>query len=180
MGRSQYPVICFAVACSCSGRPAERLCQLAVRVVFLPRVLVRQVERSLVELQQRRHCCRRSPILAGRVACCKSLGTRVIEELLALAYRDETVPPDIAKLRAALQQRAAEWTADLRADPRIARMVLSQLVGSLTLWDDSERLDFVKWEAHPTTGLLAGLAPTLEGSSPAGPSPFSVVGRVAA
>ena len=55
------------------------------------------------------------------------LGTRVIEELLALPYRDETVPPDIAKLRAALQQRAAEWTADLRADPRIARMVLRQL-----------------------------------------------------
>ena len=54
------------------GRPAERLCQLAVRVVFLPRVLVRQVERGLVELQQRRIAAASSPILAGRVACSAS------------------------------------------------------------------------------------------------------------
>jgi hypothetical protein len=73
------------------------------------------------------------------------------------------------KLRAALEQRAEQWKADLRAEPRVARMLLRQLVGPLTLWDESEP-DFVKWTAKPTTGLLDGLA-TLLDSSPAGFEP---------
>ena len=82
--------------------------------------------------------------------------------------RPRVVPPDIAKVRAALKLRAAEWKADLRAEPHVARLVLRRLVGPLTLWDESKRPDFVKWEAQPTTGLVDGLAPTLEGSSPTG------------
>jgi hypothetical protein len=67
--------------------------------------------------------------------------------------RPRVVPPDIAKLRAALQQRPEQWKADLRAESRIARMVvLRRLVGPPTLWDESERPDFVKWQATPTTG----------------------------
>jgi hypothetical protein len=61
---------------------------------------------------------------------------------------------------------AAEWKADLRAEPHVARLVLRRLVGPLTLWDESKRPDFVKWEAQPTTGLVDGLAPTLEGYVP--------------
>ena len=73
-----------------------------------------------------------------------------------------------AKLREALEQRAAQWKSDLRAEPQIARLVLRQLVGPLTLWDESERPDFVKWEATPKVDILDGLAPTLEGASPRG------------
>lgn len=66
--------------------------------------------------------------------------------------RPRVVPPDIAKLRAALQ-RPEQWKADLREEPRLAWMVvLRRLVGPLTLWDESERPDFVKWQATPTTG----------------------------
>jgi hypothetical protein len=72
------------------------------------------------------------------------------------------------KLRAALEQRAAEWKADLRAEPRIARLVLRKLVGPIVLHDESERPDCVKWEAQPTTELLHGLAPTLLVAPPRG------------
>ena len=53
---------------------------------------------------------------------------------------------------------------------KVARMVLRSLVGPLTLWDESERPEFVKLEAKPTTGSLDGLA-TLEVASPAGFEP---------
>jgi site-specific DNA recombinase len=73
-------------------------------------------------------------------------------------------PPNIERLRAALQQRAKEWKAELRAEPQIARLVLRRLVGPLTLWDESKRPDFIRWEAAPTAELLDGLC-TLEGAS---------------
>ena len=63
---------------------------------------------------------------------------------------------------------SAQWKSDFRAEPHIARLVL---VGPLVLWDESERPDFVKWEATPTTDLLDGLA-TLLGSSPTGTDPI--------
>jgi len=65
-------------------------------------------------------------------------------------------------VRAALEQRAAEWKADLRSEPHLARLVLRKFVGPIVLFDDSKRPAFVKWEAQPTAELLAGLAPTLE------------------
>jgi hypothetical protein len=46
--------------------------------------------------------------------------------------------PDIDKLRAALEQRAEQWKADLRDEPKVARLLLRRLVGPLTLWDASE------------------------------------------
>ncbi len=67
------------------------------------------------------------------------------------------------RLKAALQQRAEQWKSDLRAAPKIARMVLRRLVGPLTLWDEATvgtRPDFIRWEAAPTVELLDGLAPT--------------------
>ena len=42
------------------------------------------------------------------------------------------------QLRAALEQRADEWKADLRAEPTVARRLLRRLVGPLTLWDAAE------------------------------------------
>jgi site-specific DNA recombinase len=81
-------------------------------------------------------------------------------------------PPQLEheRLRAALDQRAKEWKRDLRAEPRVARLVLRRLVGPITLHDESARPEWIKWEAAPTTELLAGLA-TLEGTSPTGFEP---------
>ncbi len=51
-------------------------------------------------------------------------------------------PPNIEKLREALEQRTASWKAELRAEPKIARLVLRRLVGPLTLWKEPAR-----WQA---------------------------------
>lgn len=66
-----------------------------------------------------------------------------------------------AKLRAVLEQRAAEWKADLRAEPQVARLVVRRLVAPITLWDEKERPDWCRWEAKPTLDLLDDLATTL-------------------
>ena len=60
------------------------------------------------------------------------------------------------KLRAALEQRAEQWKADLRDEPKVARLLLRRLVGPLTLWDASEPQS-VDFETTPTAGLLEGL-----------------------
>jgi site-specific DNA recombinase len=64
-------------------------------------------------------------------------------------------PPDVGRLRAALEQRTAEWKRDLRAEPKIARLVLRRLIGPLTLRDESERPEWCRWEAQPTPDRLA-------------------------
>jgi hypothetical protein len=68
--------------------------------------------------------------------------------------------PDREGLRAALEQRVETWRADLRAEPRVARLVLRRLIGPLELWDESERPEWVRWEAQPLADayeLLDGL-----------------------
>jgi hypothetical protein len=55
-------------------------------------------------------------------------------------------PPDIERLRTALTLRAEQWKRDLRAEPKVARLLLRRLVGPLVLWDEP-RPDWVKWEA---------------------------------
>jgi len=68
--------------------------------------------------------------------------------------------PDVARLRDALNQRAEQWKAELRAEPRVARLLLRRLVGPLTLWDASEPdAAWVEWETIVTPALLEGLAP---------------------
>jgi len=66
--------------------------------------------------------------------------------------------PDIEKLRAALEQRAERWKADLRGEPKVARLLLRRLVGPLTLWDAAEpAAEFVDFDAPAKPGLLEGL-----------------------
>lgn len=78
------------------------------------------------------------------------------------------VPIDRERLRAALEQRAAAWRADLRAEPQIARLVLRRLIGPLEMREPEEVPEFmqdlvgmedgVRWEAEPKpAGLLQGL-----------------------
>jgi hypothetical protein len=69
------------------------------------------------------------------------------------------------RLRVALEQRAEEWKSDLRAEPRIARMVLRRVIGPITLFEPAP--DWCQWEAAPKADLLDGLA-TLQGTSPTG------------
>ena len=68
------------------------------------------------------------------------------------------LPPDIGRLREALEQRAETWKAELRAETQVARLVLRRLIGPIILWDDTGRADFCRWEATTKTELLDGLA----------------------
>jgi hypothetical protein len=77
---------------------------------------------------------------------------------IEVRLRAPRIPPNIEKLRAALEQRAEAWKADLRAEPKVARLLLRRLVGPLTLWDASEPgAARVEWEASVTADLLDGL-----------------------
>jgi hypothetical protein len=70
--------------------------------------------------------------------------------------------PDLAKLRAALEQRAEQWKAQLRAEPKIARMVLRRLVGPLVRRNSS--LDPVSrvrgGPRYPSDNRATVIAPT--------------------
>ena len=78
--------------------------------------------------------------------------------------------PDAEKVRAALLQRAGEWRETLRAEPKVARLVLRRMLGSLTL-SGAERPAFVKWDAPVKPGILEGIVPTDFLASPTGFEP---------
>lgn len=66
-------------------------------------------------------------------------------------------PPDVGRLRAALEQRTAGWKRDLRVEPKVARLLLRRLMGPIELHDESTRPDFVPyvgWEAPTTPARL--------------------------
>jgi hypothetical protein len=50
-----------------------------------------------------------------------------IAALEARLRRPRQVPPDLVRLKAALEQRAEDWKRDLRAEPQVARMVVRRL-----------------------------------------------------
>ena len=75
---------------------------------------------------------------------------------------------NIERLRDALTQRAAEWKATLRSEPKVARLLLRRLIGPLVLHDESERPDFVEGVAEVKTGLIDGLAEIQDMASPGG------------
>jgi site-specific DNA recombinase len=81
------------------------------------------------------------------------------------------VAPKIEELREALTQRAAEWKATLRAEPKVARLLLRRLVEPLRLYDESTRPEWVKADAEVKTGLLDGFAEIHHVASPAGFEP---------
>ena len=78
------------------------------------------------------------------------------------------------KLQAALEQRAKDWKRELRAEPRVARLLLRRLVGPIVLHDDSKRPAFVRWVTTPRMGLLDGLAPPIWVASPPSNARFSL------
>ncbi len=100
-----------------------------------------------------------------------------IAKLEARLRMPRQAPPNIERLRDALNQRTAQWRADLRAEPKVARMLLRRLVGPLTLWDAAATSpEWVKWEASITPErLLEGLAecPSYLVASPPGFEPGS-------
>jgi hypothetical protein len=100
-----------------------------------------------------------------------TLAPKIRERQTALARVEQQLrvprqaPPNIEKLRAALTQRGEQWKADLRAEPKVARLLLRRPVGALTLWDEAEA--GLRWDA-PAKGeeLLEGLVH--HGTSPTG------------
>ncbi len=80
--------------------------------------------------------------------------------------------PKVKELRAALEHRAATWRETLRAEPRVARMLLRRLIGPLEMWDPAVPCEeWTEWEASLTPALLEGLAPIQGVASPAGFEP---------
>jgi hypothetical protein len=59
--------------------------------------------------------------------------------------------PNIEALRAALTQRAEEWRATLRTEPRVARLLIRRLIGPLELPDDSPRPEWIEGVAEGKT-----------------------------
>lgn len=55
--------------------------------------------------------------------------------------------PNLDVLRSALEQRAQDWKVALRAEPKVARLILRRIVGPITLWDSSQ---IPEWMAPPT------------------------------
>jgi hypothetical protein len=110
--------------------------------------------------------------LAASGISADTLAPKIRERQTALAKIDARLrvprqaPPNLAALRAALEQRAAAWKADLRAEPKVARLVLRRLVGPITLTDPADYSAFLEWEASVTPALLDGLVQL--GSSPSG------------
>jgi hypothetical protein len=63
-----------------------------------------------------------------------------IAKLEVALRRPQAIPVNKAKLRAALEQRTKEWREALRAEPKVARLLLRRLIGPITLWE---------WEPTP-------------------------------
>ena len=57
------------------------------------------------------------------------------------------VPPDMARLKAALEQRRKQWKRDLRAAPQVARLVLRRLVSGLQTAAESWPAEPAQWSA---------------------------------
>ncbi len=76
-------------------------------------------------------------------------------------------------MREALTLRAEQWKADLRAEPKVARLLLRRLVGPIRLWEEP-RPEWCRWEAPvQADGLLLGLpgCPSVLVASPTGFEP---------
>ena len=71
-----------------------------------------------------------------------------------------------------LIQRAEQWKADLRTEPKVARLLLRRLVGPLTLWNAAEpSAEWIEWETSVTPASLEGLTPIQVVASPTGFEP---------
>ena len=89
-----------------------------------------------------------------------------IARLEARLRAPRRAPPKVEELREALLQRAAEWKATLRAEPKVARLLVRRLVEPLRLHDESERPEWIRGDVEVKDGLLDGLVQL--GTSPTG------------
>ncbi len=92
---------------------------------------------------------------------------------LEVRIRSPREQPNIERLRDALTQRAAEWKATLRSEPKVARLLLRRLIEPFVLCDESTMPDFMKADAVVKPGLLDGLAEIQDVASPTGFEPVS-------
>ena len=87
-----------------------------------------------------------------------------IAKLDVTLRRPKPMQPKIEELRAALEQQAQAWRHTLRAEPKVARVLLRRLIGPLTLTDPA----FDEWVATLTPALLDGLGHVHVLASPTG------------
>jgi hypothetical protein len=59
-----------------------------------------------------------------------------IAKIEAALRRPKPVVMNKARLRAALEQKIADWREVLRGEPRVARLLLRRLIGPITVWQD--------------------------------------------
>ena len=77
------------------------------------------------------------------------------------------VPVDLERLRLAVNERAEEWRQTLRAEPKVARVLLRRLVEPLTLWNpEIAQAKFIEWATSTNPALLEGLVPIQVMASP--------------
>ena len=95
---------------------------------------------------------------------------------LEARLRAPRVAPQREQVRAALDKRVADWRERLHAEPEVARLVLRELVGPITLYDPPVPEQVVRWsaelKAHETLASVAGYPRALDGSSPMGFEPM--------
>ena len=96
-----------------------------------------------------------------------------IAQLEVKLRQPHPVAPDVARLREALTQRAAEWKQILRSEPKVARLLLRRLIGPLVMVDESTRPDFIEAVADVKPALLDGIHSVEKMASPAGFEPVS-------
>lgn len=99
-----------------------------------------------------------------------------IAKLDAQLRKPRPAQPNIDALRAALEERARAWRETLRAEPKVARLLLRRLVGPLTLSNPADFSAFVEWEASVTPALLEGLVSIQILASPPGTARMRAVG----
>jgi DNA invertase Pin-like site-specific DNA recombinase len=68
-----------------------------------------------------------------------------IAKLESALNRPKPVNVNKAQLRAALEQRIAEWREVLRGEPHVARLLLRRLIGPITLWTDEPQPAVPEW-----------------------------------
>lgn len=68
-----------------------------------------------------------------------------IAKIEAALNRPRPVNVNKAQLRAALEQRIAEWREVLRGEPRVARLLIRRLIGPITLWTDEPQPAVPEW-----------------------------------
>jgi len=106
----------------------------------------------------------------GNVSCevCDAFRSEIAGEKTVIGLETASQPRVLP--REALQP-SEQWQANLRSEPKVARLLLRRLVGPLTLGEPCRQQKWIEWEASVTPALLEGLVTAIHHlTSPRGTS----------